>query len=311
MGTSNYVLLGIVLLTAAASAQAPSQTPPSPSSSAPASPATTPAMPASPVPIDVPGSPLAPASDYVVGSPDILLVTIYGDAQLSGQYQVDSDGTIAFPLIGSVPAAGMTPAAIEAELRRRLAAGYLKNPQVHVRVHTYRSQRVFVVGEVDRPGLYPLAGNITLLEALALAGSVGQSAGDEVVIVRPRQGGAALGPVLPDQPDVETVVRVDLRKLQSGALYQGETLRDGDTIFVPRAADIYVFGQVRNPGAFPVQRGMTVLQALALAGGITERGSTGRLRIVRVVEGERKELKVKLGDLVLPGDTIIVKERLF
>lgn len=252
----------------------------------------------------------AQQAEYLVGSPDVLRITVYGDSDLSGEYPVDRSGTIAFPMIGNVRAEGLPVTAIELELRKRLADGYLNDPQVHVKVHTYKSQRIFVVGQVERPGAYPLSGETTLLEALALAGSVNASAGDEVVIVRPRQGAAA-GPVLPEQTDVEGVLRIDLHKLQSGELYQGTTLRDGDTIFVPKADDIYVFGQVRNPGAFPIQRGMTVLQALALAGGITERGTTSRLRIVRIVGGTRKELKVKLGDRVLPGDTVIVKERLF
>jgi polysaccharide export outer membrane protein len=257
-----------------------------------------------------PGAVLAQPGEYIVGAPDILQITVFGEEALTGEYPVDRDGTFTFPLIGAVRADGLATSAIERELRTRLADGFLKDPQVHVKVHTYSSQRVFVVGQVERPGAYPLSGETSLLEALSLAGSVSATAGPEVVIVRPRQGRAP-GPALPDQPDVAAVVRVDLNKLQSGALFQGARLQDGDTIFVPKAEDIYVFGQVRNPGIFPMQQGMTVLQALALAGGVTERGSTGRLRIVRMVEGERKELKVKLGDAVLPGDTVIVKERLF
>jgi polysaccharide export outer membrane protein len=89
-------------------------------------------------------------------------------------------------------------------------------------------------------------------------------------------------------------------------------LHDGDTIFVPRAESVYVFGQVKNPGAYSLQQKNTsVLQALSLAGGVTDRGSTSRIRIVRIVNGEKKDLKAKIGDIVKPGDTVIVAERFF
>ena len=92
---------------------------------------------------------------------------------------------------------------------------------------------------------------------------------------------------------------------------QNIELRDGDTIFVPRAESAYVFGQVKTPGAYAIQKDTTVLQALSLAGGVTENGAMNRIKIVRMVNGEKKELKVKLTDLVKPGDTIIVPERYF
>jgi polysaccharide export outer membrane protein len=107
-------------------------------------------------------------------------------------------------------------------------------------------------------------------------------------------------------------VRVDLTELQSGRFSQNTMLRDGDTIFVPRAESVYVFGQVKNPGAYALQqRNTSVLQALSLAGGVTDRGTTSRIRVVRLVNGEKKEVRVKLDDIVLPGDTIMIAERIF
>ena len=100
--------------------------------------------------------------------------------------------------------------------------------------------------------------------------------------------------------------------MQNGVFTDNIVLRDGDTVFVPRAESVYVFGQVKNPGAYTLQQKDTsVLQALSLAGGMTDRGATTRIRIVRMMAGEKKELKVKLSDIVLPGDTIIVAERIF
>ena len=94
-------------------------------------------------------------------------------------------------------------------------------------------------------------------------------------------------------------------------LSQNIALKDGDTIFVPRAESVYVFGQVKNPGAYAIQRNTTVLQALSLAGGVNERGATGRIKIVRIEKGKTLEIKVKLTDIVRPGDTIMVPERFF
>jgi polysaccharide export outer membrane protein len=156
---------------------------------------------------------------------------------------------------------------------------------------------------------------MTLIEAIALAGSALPSASDEILIVRPKDG-KPHGPSVAEPPGqgpekTPDVLKVNLKALQSGILANNIQLRDGDTIFVPRADTIYVFGQVKSPGAYPIQPKTTVLQALSLAGGVTDRGSTSRIKIVRFVNGEKKELKVKLSDQVRPGDTIIVQERFF
>lgn len=256
--------------------------------------------------------PASPQTDYIVGPQDVLTINVWEQAALSGKFTVESDGTFTFPLIGRIKAGGLSLRQVEGELRKRLADGYLKNPQVSVSVEQYRSQRIFIVGEVKSPGPYPLTGDMTLIEALARAGSATLYAAGEAVIVRAGAGQSAAGPTLPGQTDSANVVKVDIKDLQNGVLSQNVTLRDGDTIFVPRAESIYVFGQVKNPGAYPLQQKDTsVLQALSLAGGVTDRGSTSRIKIVRIVDGEKKEIKVKLSDIVLPGDTIIVSERFF
>jgi polysaccharide export outer membrane protein len=251
--------------------------------------------------------------EYVIGAQDVLTVTVWDSPDLSGKYTVETDGSFTFPLIGRVKASGLTLRQFEAELKKKLADGYFKNPQVSVAVESYRSQRIFIVGEVRSPGAYPLTGDMTLIEAIARAGSTTPNASPEAIIVRAAAGKKADGPTLPGQkPDAGETQRVNLRDLQSGALTQNIALRDGDTIFVPRAESIYVFGQVRSPGAYALQDAeTTVLQALSLAGGVTDRGATNRIKIVRVVKGEKVELKVKLTDLVLPGDTIIVPEKYF
>ena len=267
--------------------------------------------------------PQAPAStDYVIGPQDVLLIISYDQADLSGKFTVEADGTFTYPFIGRVKAGGLTLRGVEQELKSRLKDGFFRDPQLSVAVEQYRSQRVFVIGEVRTPGAYMLTGDMSLIEALARAGSTLPGAGGEVLIVRPagepadrsddRRGtdGGTNGPLLPDAAGSE-VTRVDLKQLQSGQLSRNLALRDGDTIFVPRAESVYVFGQVRNPGAYPIQTGTTVLQALSLAGGVTDRGATGRVRVVRLVDGEEREMRVELGDQVQPGDTVIVPERFF
>jgi polysaccharide export outer membrane protein len=260
----------------------------------------------------------AQQADYVIGPQDLLTITVWGQDKLNGRFTVETDGTFTFPLIGRVHAGGLTLRGLEAELRQRLADGFFTKPQVTVAIEQYRSQRVFVVGEVRSPGPYSLTGDITLIEALARAGSTQPSAGDEAVIVRPAAGAAVAGPVIPsgaldraDGDDTGEVIRVDIRDLERGVLGRNVRLRDGDTVFVPRAATMFVFGQVKNPGEYAIRSDTSVLQALSLAGGVTDRGSTNRIKIVRVIGGKKKEISVRLNDLLQAGDTVIVQERFF
>lgn len=260
----------------------------------------------------------AQQADYVVGPQDVLAITVWDQDDLKGKFAVETDGTFTFPLIGRIKAGGLTLRALEAELKRRLMDGFFVRPQVTVAIEQYRSQRVFVVGEVRTPGTYSLTGDMTLIEILARAGSTLSTAAEEVLVVRAPAGGVASEPTLPvpgasnghnvKQPEI---VRVDVKDLQSGALAENLSLRDGDTVFVPRAATLFVTGQVKSPGEYAIKKDLTVLQALSLAGGVADRGSTGRIKIVRLVDGKKKEITAKLGDVVQAGDTIIVQERFF
>jgi polysaccharide export outer membrane protein len=251
--------------------------------------------------------------EYVVGPNDLLLVTLWDQPDLSGKFRIDADGSFTFPLVGRVQAARLPIRDVERKLREALSNGFFKNPQVTVSIEEYGSQRFFVMGEVRQPGAYPLSGRMTLIEALARAGSTTADAGGEVLVVRAPANGADAGkPVLPGQ--ASDVVRVDLRDMQSGAMATNLQVQNGDTLFVTRAETVYVTGQVKNPGAYPFRKGTTVIQALSLAGGITDRGAKGRIKIIRLVDGpngEKKEIKVELTDLVQPGDTIMVPEKYF
>ena len=252
----------------------------------------------------------AQASSYIIGVHDVLNVTVFGETDLSGQYRVDSDGTITYPLLGRVAASGLTSRGLEQRLSTLLENGYLKHPQIRVEVEQYRSQSIFVIGEVRQPGRYPLTGDMTLIEALAAAGSVNGTAGNEVLVVHSTRTTPPSGPVVPGVDQTAQVTHVDLEDLQTGQL-PNVVLHDGDTIFVPKAQTFYITGQVKNPGAYVLRSDMTVLQAVSLAGGLTDRGSDRRIKIVRFVKGVKHEVDVKLTDRVQPGDTIVVPQRFF
>ena len=242
---------------------------------------------------------------------------------------METDGAFSFPLIGRVVAAGRTVEELEAALRTRLLDGYFRDPRVTVAVAEYRSRQVFVMGEVRSPGAYPLAADTTLIEILSLAGSLTSQASGVAIVVR--ANGAPPGRAAGEPPFAENgggppaadnggagalpadsgTVRVNLRDLEGGDLSRNIVLRDGDTVFVPRAETFYVFGEVRSPGSFPIQEGLTVLQALSLAGGANEFAALNRITILRMVDGEQVEIRVKLDDLVQRDDTIRVPVKFF
>jgi polysaccharide biosynthesis/export protein len=247
--------------------------------------------------------------DYVVGAQDVLKVTVFDEPQLSGMFRVDTDGAFTYPFLGRIKAVGQTLRSIEGELARMLGDGYVRRPQVAIEVEQYRSRSIFVVGEVRSPGKYPLTGEMTLIEAIAQAGSTTQTAGAEVLVLHPADT-AAGSELQPGATPSSRTTRVNLTDLQSGRVLNDVILHEGDTVFVPKAERFFVTGQVRTPGAYTFERGMTVLQAISLAGGLSEKGSNRGIRVVRVVNGQKKEIGVKLTDVVQPNDTLVVRQRL-
>jgi polysaccharide export outer membrane protein len=261
--------------------------------------------------------------DYEIGAQDILRITVYGHDDLKQTVVVQVDGTFTFPLIGTVEAAGKTPLELERHIATLLSQGYIRNPQVSVIVEEYRSKTVFVVGEVSRPGTYPFAGrSMSLVEVLAKAGPMTVNAGAEVLIVRPRPGSDVSRPVLPfEVAENETapdpgkqpaeVFRINVRDIQAGHLEKNIELHPNDTVFVPQAPKVFVTGEVRNPGAYPWFPGMSARQLISVAGGLTPEGSDGRLKIVRERGGETHEDGIDKDDDVAPGETLVVRRRLF
>jgi polysaccharide export outer membrane protein len=281
-----------------------------------------PEEPATPPLGSAPGPEIVP--DYEIGPEDILKVTVFGHEDLQQVVIVQPDGTFMFPLIGDVKASDLTLEELERKLTTLLSA-YVRNPQVTVAVQEFRSKVVRVVGAVAKPGTYPIARGATLMEILSAAGPLTSEAGATAVVVRPKQkveappvvegeeelvegeGTAKAAP--PESPNV--VLEIDLRELDTGNLEKNLTLLPNDTVIVPKAPKVFVSGEVENPGAYGFSPGLTVRQLISMAGGLTRRGSSRRLRIVRMIGGESKEVKTKIDSAVRPGDTLIVKSKLF
>lgn len=254
-------------------------------------------------------SSLAQTPPYVIGPQDVLLVTVFNQADLTGRFPVGADGNLTFPLLGRVKAAGLTVRELEVDLTTRLSAGFFKNPQVTVSVDAYRSQQCFVIGEVRQPGTFFLSGQETLIQALAQAGSTTPDAGSEIMIVRSHHRPGEAGPIRPDQAAADQILKIDLDKLSSGALENNVAIEDGDTIFVPKAEPVYILGQVRNPGPYRLSKTLTVLQLISMAGGVTDRGASNRTQVIRMVDGKKKQFKIALSDVLQPNDTVIVPEK--
>lgn len=241
---------------------------------------------------------MAVDSDYRLGPGDLLRVNVFGSPELSGEVRVSESGNITYPLIGAVPVAGKSPAQVEAQLVTAFTqGGYLKQPQVSVLVMEYRSQKVSVMGHVAKPGQYSLQSSSRVLDVLAEAG----------------------GPVNTEAADTATLMRkdgskapIDLTALFNGDPAQNFEVGGGDTVYVPRAPQFYVYGEVQKPGMYKLERGMTVSRAITAGGGLTTRGSERRVVIKRKdKEGKEQHYSAKGSDLLQADDVLMVKEGLF
>lgn len=243
------------------------------------------------------------AQDYLVGEGDILRITVYDHEDLTTTARVSGEGDIVFPLIGQVPVKGLTLSQITQKISALLADGYVVNPQVNIFIQEFRSKKAFIMGEVGKPGLYVLPGQTTLLSVLSEAGGLTKEAGNKAIIKRKT-----------DSPDKnEKVMTVDLRNLiEKGDTSLDVPIADGDSIYIPKARVFYVNGEVKKPDAYKYTEGTTVIQAITLAGGFTDKSSKGRVKIIRKVDGKEEVLeKVKMDQTVLPDDLIVVPESFF
>jgi polysaccharide biosynthesis/export protein len=262
--------------------------------------------------------------DYEIGAGDVVSVIVLDQAGLTGEFKVDPEGLINYPFLGKIKTAGMSTAEVERKLTTLLSEGYLKRPRVSVAIKEFGSQLVYVTGEFQKPGPYSLKADRSLLALLTHVGELTPNAGHEVVVVRPpgpdftppadeapAAGSARPGLPLPGEVPGAEVFRINLRELKAGYPERNILLQAKDTVYLPKASLVYVLGQVARPGSYRYEEGMTVFQVLLLAGGVTEKGSSKGVKLVRLVDGKSKELKPRMDEPVLPEDTLRVPERFF
>ena len=248
-----------------------------------------------------PAAPAVPTEGYIIGPQDNLNIIVTDENDLTGKYRVDNDGTISMPYLQRVPLGGLSLQEAQDKLTAMLKAFY-RNPQVRIEVDQFKSRSVLMTGEVRVQGKLSLPGTtMSLLEALALAGSATQNASNEVLIMHPPKPGERA-------PEPITVNRKDL---ELGKVGRDITLQDGDIVNIPVAKRFYISGFVKNPGSFVLDTGTTVGQAIILAGGLSDRGSDRRIKVGRVVNGKSVDISVAMEDKVLPNDEIKVKSRFF
>jgi len=299
-----FLAVAFTLLAAATSAAAP-QTPQPPAPQPPV-PGTVYKpdfeIPKEGVPGQAKTEPLAPTEGYVIGAQDNLSIIVSDETELTGKYRVDTDGTISMPYLSRVQLAGLSLAEAQDKITTLLKAGFIRNPQVRIEVDQFKARNVLVTGEVRTPGKVTLPGTtMSLLEALALAGSPTQNASNDVLVMHPPK---------PGEKSPEPIM-VNRKDLELGKVGRDLVLQDGDIVNVPVAKRFYISGFIKNPGSFVLDTGTTVAQAIILAGGLTDRGSDRRLTIIRSEGGKSVEISAKMEDKVQPNDEIKVKSRFF
>ncbi|MEQ6341601.1 MAG: polysaccharide export protein EpsE [Gammaproteobacteria bacterium] len=242
------------------------------------------------------------AKDYVLGAGDVVRITVYEHTDLSTLTRISQTGGISFPLIGEVFIAGMKEREAEAKIGALLQqGGFVKSPQVNLIVEQYRSQQVSVLGEVNKPGMYTIDRGSKVVDLLAMAGGVNASGGDAAVLIK-KNGSEGIG----GRP-------IDLLALlQKGDMTQNMEVTDGDIVYVPRMEVFYIYGEVQRPGSYRLQRDMTVMQALSMGGGLTQRGTQRGIQIKRKdAKGALTSISAELFDVLRPDDVVYVKESLF
>ena len=266
---------------------------------------------------------LRKASEARIGPEDLLNISVFEAPEMNCTVRVTASGDLSIPLLGAIHAAGLTPAELESALQETLRRNYMKDPHVGVFVQELQSHPVSVVGAVKTPGVFQMRGSKTLIEVLAMAQGLTDDAGDTILVMHEATGEAKstdagkqdsnpseAAPLFPsadapppaDDEKKNEIEEVNLKKLlESDDSSWNVAVRPGDIVKVPRAGIVYVVGEVQKPGGFVLQNNerISVLQALALAQGLTHTSAISRARIIRTnpSTGERTELSMNLGKI--------------
>jgi len=256
-------------------------------------------------------------AEYRLGSGDLIEVSVFGVADYTYNLRINSRGQLNFPLVGNIDVKGMTPSELEETLRFRFEDRLVRNPQISIFVKEYRSQPVFILGAVERPGQYQAIHQLNVVDVIAMAGGLQLgAAADHALIQRAKPSGNGEG-------KGSEVIKVDLRALlEEGNVALNVPVQGGDVIQIPeRKVDlIYIMGDVNKPGAFTLPRdykNIVVTQVLAQAGGPTRTAKLSKGIVVRYDEksDSRQELALDLKKViqgkdpdisVLPDDIIFI-----
>jgi polysaccharide biosynthesis/export protein len=236
-----------------------------------------------------------------IGVGDGVRITIFQNPDLTTETRVSENGSIVFPMIGEVKVDGLTAAQAGSRIADRLKRGkYLVDPQVNVAMLTLRSRQASVLGQVARPGKYPLdEATPRLTDLIAAAGGIAPTGADVVTVLTNKDGKAV-------KRDIDMVAL-----MKGGDPSLNPVIGNGDTVFVPRAAVFYIYGEVARSGAYRVEPNLSVRQAVSLGGGITPRGTERGMKIHRTQSGKTIQMDASPTDRVQADDIIYVKESLF
>ncbi len=249
--------------------------------------------------------------EYTIGPEDVLDIKVWDNNDLNRTVEVSQKGSFTFSLIGKVHADGLSAFELEDLIEKKLANGYILAPQVTVSINQYQNRKVFLFGEVARPGSYFLKRKSHILELISQAGGFTDKAAKTIKIVRLRslhQGNKSVSPLENEENEVFTL---DLNKYDYKNTQGTFTIVSGDHIYIEEELRFFIIGEVGRRGEFKWEKGMTVRLALSLAGGTTQLAAEKRTRIIRTKNGKGKTLKVNMDDLVMPDDIIKVPERHF
>lgn len=241
-------------------------------------------------------------TDLLLGAGDDIRVRVFQNPELSYEGRVPESGSISYPLIGTVQVGGLSIATAEKKIADALkTGGFVLQPQVNIVLVQGRGSQVSVLGQVTKPGRFPLeTSNTRVTDVLAMAGGATLT-GDDVAVLTGTRDNAPFRKVI----DIPAIF-ID------GQSADNMLLAGGDTLYVPRAPMFYIYGEAQKPGAYRIERGMTVMKALATGGGPTARGSDTRLRLTRrTAQGLVEQISPTPEELVKPDDVIYVRESLF
>src|SRR5262245_3557762 len=255
----------------------------------------------------------APTMEHTLGPGDALRVSVYDNPDLSQEVTIGADGAFAYPFISRVHDADRSVRQPESLLAKRFADGYVVSPQVGVTVTQHNSQEVYVMGVVKTPGPYALQRQTTLLEVLSAAGGPTPEAGFEVILTHAADkqalpsGTSKVSTTANGQP----AMRVALEQLMAGGVPQRITLQDGDVVYVPAAAFIYLTGEIVRPGRYRLEKDATIQKVVTAAGGFTKYAATKNMIVQRMVNGKRLEFQAGPNDLLQAEDVVVIRPSLF